>query len=160
MLKYSAPTLWEPADSAVYSENRRKIYINVRKEMQSIYICQSRRYIPYSLCFQGLHWQNMELFPAKRKASGVGNGHQWLQSGKIHKSKINHRWILYCFPSRVLCSWINATKIFMHFHANSQSKVKLGRALAQTVSSSLPTTAAQVQTQVRSCGFCGTQCGT
>jgi hypothetical protein len=38
--------------------------------------------------------------------------------------------------------------------------VEIGRAIAQTVSRWLPTAAARVQTQDRSCGICGRQSGT
>jgi hypothetical protein len=35
----------------------------------------------------------------------------------------------------------------------------MGRAVAQTVSRRVPTTAARIQSQVRSCGICGEQSG-
>jgi hypothetical protein len=38
--------------------------------------------------------------------------------------------------------------------------ISLGRAIAQAVSRWLPTAAARVQSQVRSCGICGGQSGT
>jgi hypothetical protein len=59
--------------------------------------------------------------------------------------------------------------IEFHYHLSEgskdivkESKVRwmLGRAIAQAVSRWLPTAAAQVRSQVRSCGICGRQSGT
>jgi hypothetical protein len=45
-------------------------------------------------------------------------------------------------------------------YANLKKKVNFGRAIARAVSRRLPTAAAWVRTQVRSCEVCGTQSGT
>jgi hypothetical protein len=46
------------------------------------------------------------------------------------------------------------------YRRNGGITVEIGRAIAQAVSSRLPTAAARFRAQVRSCGICGGQSGT